>query len=118
ACFNDTDSHWERMARAVAPQGVICSIVENAAPIALGLLKSKSATFVWEFMFTRSMFRTPDMIKQHYLLNRVSELVDAGKIRTTLGDRPQPLNPANLAAAHLRLESGRSIGKTVLTVVD
>ncbi|MGH8046140.1 MAG: zinc-binding alcohol dehydrogenase family protein, partial [Chthoniobacterales bacterium] len=39
ACFNDTDGHWERMARAVAPQGVICSIVENSAPLALGLLK-------------------------------------------------------------------------------
>jgi len=116
ACFNDTDGHWERMARAVAPQGAICSIVENSAPIELGLLKSKSATFAWEFMFTRSMFRTPDMIEQHSLLNRVSELVDAGRIRTTLGAEPLPLTPANLAAAHRGLESGRSIGKTVLMV--
>jgi NADPH:quinone reductase-like Zn-dependent oxidoreductase len=90
--------------------------VENAAPIELGLLKSKSATFVWEFMFTRSMFRTADMIKQHYLLSRVAGLVDAGKIRTTLGGEPLPLTPENLAAAHQRLESGRSIGKTVLTL--
>jgi zinc-binding alcohol dehydrogenase family protein len=118
ACFNDTDGHWERMARAIAPQGAICSIVENAAPLALGLLKSKSATFAWEFMFTRSMFRTPDMIAQHRLLNRVADLVDAGKIRTTLGASPVPLTPENLAVAHGRLESGRSIGKTVLTLVD
>lgn len=116
ACFNDTDAHWERMARAIAPQGVICSIVENAAPIELGLLKSKSATFVWEFMFTRPMFRTPDRIEQGRLLDRVAELVDAGQIRTTLGAAPLPLTTANLAAAHRGLESGGSIGKTVLTV--
>ncbi len=118
ACFNDTDGHWERMARAIAPQGAICSIVENAAPLALGLLKSKSATFAWEFMFTRSMFRTEDMIEQSRLLTRVAELVDAGKIRTTLGGRPDRLTPQTLAAAHRKLEEGRSIGKTVLTVID
>jgi zinc-binding alcohol dehydrogenase family protein len=118
ACFNDTDGHWERMARAIAPQGVICSIVENAAPLAVGLLKSKSATFVWEFMFTRSMFQTPDRIEQHRLLTRVAELVDAGKIRTTLGSSPRPLTTEALAEVHRQLEAGRSIGKSVLTLID
>jgi len=118
ACFNDTDGHWERMARAIAPQGVICSIVENAAPLAVGLLKSKSATFVWEFMFTRSMFQTPDRIEQHRLLTRVAELVDAGKIRTTLGSAPRRLTTQTLAEVHRQLEAGRSIGKSVLTLID
>jgi NADPH:quinone reductase len=40
-------------AEVIRPQGKIVSIIENAAPLELGLLKSKSATFVWEFMFNR-----------------------------------------------------------------
>lgn len=36
-------------------------------------LKRKSLSLHWEFMYTRSMFETPDMIEQHNLLNRVAE---------------------------------------------
>jgi zinc-binding alcohol dehydrogenase family protein len=116
ACFNDTDSHWQRMSEAIVPQGSICSIVETEAPLDLNLLKSKSAAFVWEFMFTRSMFRTPDMIEQHRLLSRVADLLDQGKLRTTLTGTLGALTPGNLSEAHRRLESGSSIGKLVLTL--
>ena len=47
-------------------------------------LKSKSAGFVWEFMFTRSMYQTADRIKQHEMLNKIAQLVDSGKITSTL----------------------------------
>jgi zinc-binding alcohol dehydrogenase family protein len=116
ACFNDTDSHWQRMSEAIAPQGSICSIVETEAPLDLNLLKSKSAAFVWEFMFTRPMFRTPDMIEQHRLLTRVADLLDQGTLRTTLTGTLGALTPGNLSEAHRRLESGSSIGKLVLTL--
>ncbi len=53
-CFNDTDGHFPAMAELIAPQGKICTIVENARPLPVERLKSKSATFVWEFMFTRA----------------------------------------------------------------
>ena len=113
-CLNDTDKHFPAMAQAVAPQGKICSIVENAGPLEIGLLKSKSATFVWEFMFTRAMYETPDMIAQHKLLTEVARLVDAGTLRTTVGEVIGTINAANLRAAHARLEGGRTIGKLVL----
>ncbi len=113
-CFNDTDRHFAAMATAIAPQGKICSIVENSGPLAVGDLKSKSATFVWEFMFTRSMFGTPDMIEQYRLLNEVARLVDAGRLRTTLGENLGRIDAANLRRAHAMLESGRTIGKLVL----
>lgn len=113
-CFNDTDRHFAAMATAIAPQGKICSIVENSGPLAVGDLKSKSATFVWEFMFTRSMFGTPDMIEQYLLLNEVARLVDAGRLRTTLGENLGRIDAANLRRAHAMLESGRTIGKLVL----
>ncbi|AJP57328.1 NADPH:quinone reductase [Pandoraea vervacti] len=113
-CLNDTDTHFPAMADAVAPQGKICSIVENAGPLEVGLLKSKSATFVWEFMFTRAMYETPDMIAQHRLLTEVARLVDAGTLRTTVGEVIGPINAVNLRRAHAQLEGGRTIGKLVL----
>ncbi|TFY96643.1 hypothetical protein EZ216_19840 [Ramlibacter humi] len=49
-------------------------------------LKSKRLSLHWELMFTRSMFETPDMVRQHELLARVSSLVDEGVLRTTAGE--------------------------------
>jgi NADPH2:quinone reductase len=113
--FNDTDKHFPAAAEVVKPQGGICSIVENARPIPVELLKSKSAAFHWEFMFTRAMFGTPDMIEQHKLLTEVARLIDAGVIRTTLGRDLGKINAANLREAHRLLEEGRAIGKLALT---
>ena len=61
-------------------------LVENAKPLDLHLLKSKSVPFVWEFMFTSSMHRTPDMANQGQLLNEVAALIETGKLRTTLNE--------------------------------
>lgn len=115
-CLNDTDSYFESMKQLVAPQGKICSIVETKAPVDLGgLLQQKSAMFVWELMFTRSLFQTPDMIAQHHLLNTVADLIDNKKIKTTLTYVLSPINAENLRKAHRKLESGTAIGKIVLS---
>lgn len=114
-CLNDTDSHWQSMAQVIRPQGKICSIVGNRQPLDLNLLKSKSVTFAWEFMFTKSQYHTPDMASQGELLNQVSQLVERGIIKTTLKENLGVLNPENMAIAHGKLESGKTIGKLVLT---
>ena len=113
-CFNDTDEHWLSIATVIKPQGKICSIVETAGDVDLGALKSKSATFSWEFMFTRSMYETEDMIEQHNILNRVAELADGGTIKTTSNKVLEPINAANLKAAHAEIEGRHAIGKIVL----
>src|SRR5258706_7649937 len=113
--FNDTDRHFPAAAAVIKPQGGICTIVENEKPVAVELLKSKSGAFHWEFMFTRSMFGTPDMIEQHKLLTEVARLVDAGTLRTTVGQDLGKINAENLRRAHRLLEEGRAIGKLVLT---
>ena len=100
------------LARAMNPQGHIALIDnfdDNIAPF-----KPKSITVSWEMMFTRSLFQTADMDAQHRLLRQVSELVDAGLLRTTLTHVVGPLTVANLRVAHERMETGRAIGKTVL----
>ncbi len=113
-CCNDTYEHWQSMATIIAPQGKICSIVETAAGVDLGALKSKSATFVWEFMFTRSIYETEDMTEQHRLLNRVAELVDMGKVKTTVSKVLSPINADNLKSVHAEIESRHTTGKFVL----
>lgn len=115
ANFSDTDAYWTVCADLIRPQGRIASIVENKAPVEIGLLKSKSASFGWVFMFTRAMYQTPDMARQGELLNEVASLVDAGTVRTTLTETLSPINAANLRAAHAKSESGSTIGKLVLS---
>ena len=114
-CLNSTDQHWENMVEVIKPQGKICSIVGNKLPLDLNLLKSKSVTFAWEFMFTKSQYHTEDIQSQGKLLNRVSQLVEQGIIKTTFKENLGVLNAANLAIAHKKLESGKTIGKLVLT---
>ena len=117
-CCNDTDMHFDNMAELIAPQGHICSIVENAQPLTLNKLKTKSASFSWEFMFTRAMFKTDDMIEQHHILNEVARLLDEGILKTTLKEVLTPINAQNLRTAHAKLEQGSMIGKLVLSAWD
>jgi NADPH:quinone reductase-like Zn-dependent oxidoreductase len=114
-CCNNTDQHWLAMTQAIKPQGLICSIVENQAPLDLAPLKSKSAGFVWEFMFTRAMYQTPDMAQQGALLNTIALLVDAGTLKTTCNEVITPINAENLRAVHALIEQGKTVGKIVLS---
>lgn len=112
--LNNTDQHFNAAAELIVPQGMICTIVENKADLDVGLLKSKSAGFIWEFMFTRSMFQTPDMAQQNLLLSEISRLIDQGILRTTLQQVLSPINAEILRQAHAMIESGGTIGKIVL----
>jgi len=110
----DLDGYWSAMAELVAPQGAMVAIVGNAKPMAMDVVRSKSATMCWELMFTRPRFQTPDMIEQHRLLNEVAARLDAGKLKCTLKETLSPISGANLKKAHQRLEAGTMIGKLVL----
>ncbi|MNN17201.1 Zinc-type alcohol dehydrogenase-like protein [compost metagenome] len=77
-------------------------------------LKRKSLSLHWELMFTRSLYETPDMIEQHHLLNRVSDLIDQGILKTTVGEHFGAINAANMRRAHALVESGKARGKLVL----
>ena len=114
ANFSDTDAYWPVMAELIRPQGAIVAIVGNRAPLDLNLLKAKSVSFHWEFMFTRPQFRTPDRGRQGEILQRLAELVEAGEIRSTATTHLESISPGNLAQAHALLEGGRTLGKIVL----
>ena len=117
-CLNDTAQHLPNMADVIKPQGKICSIVSTNSPFDLNPFFSKSITFVWEMMFTKSMFETDDMQSQHDLLDRVAALIDRGILKTTIAENLGILNSTNLKTAHKLLESGKAIGKIVLDGIE
>lgn len=117
ASLTNTDKHFEAIADLIAPQGHF-GLIDDPATLAVSLLKRKSVALHWEFMYTRSLFQTEDMIAQHNLLNDVAALIDDGVIKSTLGDEYGAINAANLKRAHAMLESGRAKGKIVLAGWD
>ena len=114
ASLTQTDQHYEQIVTALAPQGRLALIDDPAKPLDIMQLKRKSISLHWELMFTRPIFHTPDMIEQHHLLNRVSDLIDQGVLKTTLGENFGNINAENLRRAHAFIESGQAKGKIVL----
>jgi len=114
ASLTQTDQHWDQIVELLAPQGKIGLIDDPASPLDVMQLKRKSLSLHWELMFTRSLFHTADMQRQHELLNQVSALVDAGRLRSTLAQHFGTINAANLRRAHAQIESGTTRGKIVL----
>lgn len=110
-CTSETDQYFDVMAEIITPQGRIATITEAKENHNVDLLKAKSASFSYEFMFTRSMFQTPDMIEQHKLLSIVADLIDAGTLKNTANESFGALTPESLRKAHALLESGKAIGK-------
>ena len=55
-----------------------------------------------------------DIEVQHQLLNRVSQMLDAGELISTVNRRLGKLSVETLKAAHQVQESGQVIGKNVL----
>jgi zinc-binding alcohol dehydrogenase family protein len=114
AALTQTPRHFEALIRAVAPQGMI-GIIDDLPPGPVDGLKSKSVGLAFESMFTRSVQGTPDMARQHEILTRVAELVDEGRLRTTLTEVLGPLSAERVREGHRRLETGTTIGKLALT---
>ena len=112
--YVDLEGYWDTMAEIIKPQGHIVSITESSKPLNLNILKAKSVTFSWELMYTRSMFGTEDIERQHFILNTIADLLDAGTIKTTLTTTLEGFTVDNLKKAHQMQESGKTIGKTVI----
>ncbi len=114
ASLADTAAYYEQFIAALAPQGKLALIDDPTTALDIRPLKLKSLSLHWELMFTRSLFQTPDQQQQHLLLNEVAALVDAGQLKTTVGQQLGTINASNLRRAHQLLEQGKVIGKLVL----
>jgi NADPH2:quinone reductase len=103
----NTGAHLSEIVELIAPQGRF-GLIDDPASLDINPFKRKSVSVHWEFMFTRSMFETPDIGAQGDLLTEIARLVDAGTLRTTLAETFGPINAANLKRAHALLESGQA----------
>lgn len=108
-----TDRYIAQLIEILRPQGHL-ALIDDPAVLDVVPLKRKSLTLHWELMFTRSLYQTHDMIKQHQLLNRVADLIDAGVLKTTVGEHFGRIEAGNLRRAHALIESGKARGKIVL----
>ncbi|CAD5107288.1 zinc-binding alcohol dehydrogenase family protein [Zestomonas carbonaria] len=113
ASLTNTDQHLDQLVEALLPQGRL-GLIDDPLELDVRKLKRKSLSLHWEFMYTRSLFQTADMIEQHKLLQRVGQLIDQGVLKTTLGEHFGRIDAANLRRAHALLESGKAKGKIVL----
>lgn len=112
--FSSPEPYWSQYGDVIAPQGKIGILTTLQSPLDMNLVKNKSASVHWEFMFTRAMFGTPDMIRQHEILGRVGALFDRGELKSTLTQTLKPINAATLREAHRLIESGSTIGKIAI----
>lgn len=108
-----THSYYEQIVDLLKPQGQL-ALIDDPSTLDAMPLKRKSISLHWEFMFTRSMYRTADMDKQHLLLDRVAALIDEGTLKSTLGEHIGIINATNLRKAHAQIESNKAVGKIVL----
>ncbi|TDR73292.1 zinc-binding alcohol dehydrogenase family protein [Paludibacterium purpuratum] len=113
AGLNQTDRHLDQIVEALRPQGRL-ALIDDPESLDVRLLKRKSLSLHWEFMYTRSLYATEDMIEQHRLLARVAELVDAGTLKSTLTEKFGRIVAADLKRAHAFIERNQARGKVVL----
>ena len=111
--LNATEQHFEEIVKIIKPQGKF-GLIDDPATLNVMPFKAKAVSTHIELMFTRSLFQTDDMIEQHHILNSVAKLIDAGVIKTTLGEHFGVINAENLRKAHALLESQKAKGKIVL----
>ena len=113
AIFNDM-RHWATAVELIRPQGGIVTIDDTDQPMPMEGMKMKTASLHWEFMFTRAMHQTPDMIEQQKLLTWLAAEIDAGRISTTVSQVLSPIIAVNMREAHRLIETGSAKGKIVI----
>ncbi|QDG75870.1 zinc-binding alcohol dehydrogenase family protein [Labrenzia sp. PHM005] len=110
---NQSDAYTAQAAEFMAPQGRF-GLIDDPQSFDIMPFKHKSISVHWEFMYSRSLFATADIIRQSDILTEVSKLADAGKIKTTATESLGNISATNLKSAHEFLETGKAKGKLVL----
>lgn len=109
-----SDEHAAHLVDVLKPQGKF-ALIDDPEHVDIKLFKLKSISIHWEMMYTRSMYQTEDMIKQHEILAQVAQMVDDGRVTTTMAQSFGMINAENLTKAHALIASGGARGKIVLS---
>ncbi|MGB3836843.1 zinc-binding alcohol dehydrogenase family protein [Castellaniella sp.] len=111
--LNESATYVPQIAAVLRPEGKF-ALIDDPTNLDIQPFKGKSISIHWELMFTRAMFTTDTIGRQHALLRRVAELVDRGDLKHTLTQRIDGINAASLIRAHTLVEAGNMIGKVVV----
>jgi len=103
----------EEASKIIKPQGRICSILPIEEPLPVRLF-NKSVTFSYELMYTPSLYQVKDWVKQHDYLTELKNLVEEGKIQTTMAEHYEEMNEETLRQAYDQLSNEHTVGKIVL----
>jgi zinc-binding alcohol dehydrogenase family protein len=107
-------NNFSQLAKCLNPLGHICFILAGEASKSMDLsgLFTIRGSVSFEFMFTRPRSgRSPE--KQGEILNRVSQLLDDGILKTTMTEK---FSLSEVQKVHRRIESRHTRGKLVMVV--
>ncbi|QBO36869.1 zinc-binding alcohol dehydrogenase family protein [Periweissella cryptocerci] len=114
ALLHSTERHFPNAAKLIAPFGHIGAIVEAVDPLPMSLIKNKSVSFDWEFMFAKGNYDY-QLTSQGEYLAEIARLLDDGILVSTLTKELDAISLANLRTAHAQVEADKMIGKIVLS---
>ena len=106
-----SDRHLPELARILSQQGHP-GVIDDPKGFDFAALRGKSASVHFEFMFSRTSFGTPDVLRQHEILDAVAEFVDAGTLRTTMTKNLGRIDETNLRRAYAIVEAGEPLGRS------
>lgn len=113
AILHSTERHFPSAAKLIAPFGHIGAIVEASEPLPMSLIKNKSASFDWEFMFAKGNYDY-QLTSQGEYLSEIARLLDDGVLVSTVAKEFDGISLTNLRAAHALVEADQMIGKVVI----
>src|SRR3546814_13312364 len=86
AGLNQSAAYVPQIAAVLRPEGQF-ALIDDPVDLDIGPFKGKSISIHWELMFTRAMFTTGTIRRQHALLSRVAEMFDRGDTKHNLTER-------------------------------
>ncbi|MCP8857233.1 alcohol dehydrogenase catalytic domain-containing protein [Latilactobacillus fuchuensis] len=113
AVLYDMTDYLPEITRLIKPFGQVGSIVGTAEPLALTLLKAKSISFAWEYMFTKTDYNY-QVASQGQILQQIANLITAGTLHPITTQDYQGLTVATFDAIAAELTTGHLPGKKVI----
>lgn len=109
-----TEGKEEELAQAMNTRGQLV-FIDDPVSLKIADFKTKSISITPEFMFTRSMFETPDMGYQGKLLQEVASMLDNGDLQGTAQEYLSGLSVDTFRRGHQMSETSRTVGKIVIS---
>lgn len=113
ALLHEPNTHFAKVAELVAPFGHIGMIVAPDGPVDIGLVKNKSVSLDWEFMFAKASDEVL-MGTQGEALTLAAELSSAGIVTPYVGELFEVFDVNSIEKAFDYMDDKGTYGKAVL----